>query len=387
MLWIHGSTASSRSRFFPRVFLRRVTPRNNFDREARTISSLNHPNISTLHDVGHQNGVDYLVMEYLAGETLASRLNKDSSSSDQVVKYGIEICEGLEVAHRTGVVHRDLKPGNIMLTQTGVKLLDFGLAKSLPANASASASLTVTQSSAAANSPLTEKGMVVGTFQYMSPEQVRGKEVDGRSDIFSLGAVLYEMVTGKRAFEGKSHLSVAAAILEDEPVPIVSVKPLVSAVLDHAIVCCVAKSPEDRWQTARDLALELKWAAESGAQTGIFTPAVPRKAGRQWLAWSVAALLGATVVLTTFLFRGKRLSMITPCASRSDCLLELAPSLSRPMVANWPFWRPVQTGATLFGFVLLIRWNRTRCPARKISLSRSSGRRIAGSLHFNREAS
>src|ERR1700733_2721509 len=132
--------------------------------------------------------------------------------------------------------------------------------------------------------------MVIGTFQYMSPEQVQGKEVDGRSDIFSLGAVLYEMVTGKRAFEGKSQLSVAAAILEDEPPSIDSVKPLTSAVLDHAIVCCLAKSPEDRWQTARDLALELKWAAESGTQTGIVTPAVQRKAGRQWLAWSTALL-------------------------------------------------------------------------------------------------
>jgi eukaryotic-like serine/threonine-protein kinase len=287
--------------------------RERFDREARTISSLNHPNICTLHDVGHHNGVHYLVMEYLAGETLASRLNKGAIASDQVLKYGIEICAGLEMAHRTAVVHRDLKPGNIMLTQTGVKLMDFGLAKSLmPAHASAAASLTVTGSSPAANSPLTEKGMVIGTFQYMSPEQVQGKEVDGRSDIFSLGAVLYEMVTGKRAFEGKSQLSVAAAILEDEPAPIISVKPMTSAVLDHAIVCCLAKSPEDRWQTARDVALELKWAAESEAQTGILTPGDQRKAGRPWLAWGVAALLGVTVVLTTFLFRGKRPSVTTP---------------------------------------------------------------------------
>ena len=283
-----------------------------FDREARTISSLNHPNICTLHDVGHQNGVDYLVMEYLEGETLASRLDKGALAPDQVLKYGIEICEGLEMAHRTGVVHRDLKPGNIMLTQTGVKLMDFGLAKSLPASASATASLTVTLSSPAANSPLTEKGMVVGTFQYMSPEQVQGKDVDGRSDIFSLGAVLYEMVTGKRAFEGKSQLSVATAILENEPPPIRSVKPMTPVALDHAIVCCLAKNPEDRWQTARDLALELKWTAESGAHTGTLTAAGPRKTRRQWLAWSVAALLGVTVVLTTFLFRGKRPPVTTP---------------------------------------------------------------------------
>jgi eukaryotic-like serine/threonine-protein kinase len=283
-----------------------------FDREARTISSLNHPNICTLYDVGHQNGVDYLVMEYLEGETLASRLDKGALAPDQVRQYGIEICEGLEMAHRTGVVHRDLKPGNIMLTKTGVKLMDFGLAKSSPASASATPSLTLTLSSPAASSPLTEKGMVVGTFQYMSPEQVQGKEVDGRSDIFSLGAVLYEMVTGKRAFERKSHLSVAAAIVEDEPAPIASVKPMTSAVLDHAIVCCLAKNPEDRWQTARDLALELKWTAGSGARTGTFTPADQRKTGRPWVAWSVAALLGVTVVLTTFLSRGKRPPVTTP---------------------------------------------------------------------------
>jgi len=282
-----------------------------FDREARTISSLNHPNICTLHDVGHQDGVDYLVMEYLEGETLASRLDKGAIASDQVFKYGIEICEGLEMAHRTGIVHRDLKPGNVMLTQGGVKLMDFGLAKSLPSRASTSSSLTVSLSSPAANSPLTEKGMIVGTFQYMSPEQVQGKEVDGRSDIFSLGAVLYEMVTGKRAFEGKSQLSVAAAILENEPPPIRSLKPMTSPVLDHAIVCCLAKNPENRWQTARDLALELKWTAESGAHTGL-TAAGSRKTRRQALAWSMAALLAVIVVLTVFLFRGQRPQVSIP---------------------------------------------------------------------------
>ena len=286
--------------------------RERFDREARTISSLNHPNICTLHDVGHQDGVDYLVMEYLEGETLASRLDKGALAPDQVLKYGIEICEGLEMAHRSGIVHRDLKPGNIMLTKSGVKLMDFGLAKSLPSTVSASSSLTVNLSSPAANSPLTEKGMIVGTFQYMSPEQVQGKEVDGRSDIFSLGAVLYEMVTGKRAFEGKSQLSVAASILENEPPPIRSVKPMTSPVLDHAIVCCLAKNPENRWQTARDLALELKWTTESSAQAGTLIAAGPRKTRRQWLAWSLAALLAIIVVLTTFLFRGQRPQVTTP---------------------------------------------------------------------------
>ena len=286
--------------------------RERFDREAHMVSCFNHPNICTLHDVGHQNGIDYLVMEYLEGETLASRLSKGALAPDQVVKYGIEICEGLEMAHRTGVVHRDLKPGNIMLTKNGLKLMDFGLAKSTAASASAKAEMNVTLSSPIAHSPLTEKGTVIGTFQYMSPEQLQGKEVDGRSDIFSLGAVLYEMVTGKRAFDGKSQLSVAAAILEDEPAPIGSVKPMTSAALDHAIVCCLAKSPEDRWQTARDLALELKWVAEAGAQTGTIPPPGQRMAGRQWLAWSVAALLGVIVVLTPFYFRGKKPPVAPP---------------------------------------------------------------------------
>ena len=270
-----------------------------FDREARTISSLNHPNICTLHDVGHQDGVDYLVMECLEGETLASRLDKGALAPDQVLKYGIEICEGLEIAHRTGVVHRDLKPGNIMLTRSGVKLMDFGLAKSLPTSASAAESLTLTLSSPAANSPLTEKGMIVGTFQYMSPEQVQGKEVDGRSDIFSLGAVLYEMVTGKRAFEGKSQLSVAASILENEPPPIRSVKPMTSPVLDHAIVCCLAKDPEDRWQTARDLLLELKWIQDSGSQAGVQAPVLSHRKIRERILVAIAAILALTAVALT----------------------------------------------------------------------------------------
>ena len=270
-----------------------------FDREARSISSLNHPNICTLHDVGSEAGVDFLVMEFLEGETLADRLRKGSLPPEQVTKYGIEICDGLERAHRSGVVHRDLKPGNIMLTKTGVKLMDFGLAKSLPVKASPSSGLDTTLSNPAGNSPITEKGMVVGTFQYMSPEQVQGKEeVDGRSDIFSLGAVLYEMVTGQRAFEGKSQLSVAAAILEKEPPPVSFVKPMTPPALDHAIRCCLAKDPEDRWQTARDLAIELKWIGEPGSQA--VAPALaglrlPNKTSTR-VAWSAALVLALTAI-------------------------------------------------------------------------------------------
>src|SRR5215468_6310175 len=161
-----------------------------FEREEKTISSLNHPNICVLHDIGSQDGVDYLVMECVEGETLAKR--KGPLSLEQVLKYGAQIADALDKAHRAGIVHRDLKPSNIMITPTGAKLLDFGLAK--PVVATSPATMTVTK----VESPVTQEGTIVGTFQYMSPEQVEGKELDGRSDIFSLGAVLYEMVTGKR---------------------------------------------------------------------------------------------------------------------------------------------------------------------------------------------
>src|SRR6202030_1164604 len=181
---------------------------------------------------------------------------------DQVLKFGMQTTDALDKAHRSGVVHRDLKPGNIMITATGAKLLDFGLAKPVTALTNvATLTAAVTQTS-----PVTEQGAIVGTFQYMSPEQVEGKELDGRSDIFSLGAVLYEMLTGQRAFQGKSQLSVASAILHKEPTPLTTLKPLTPPSLDHVIRRCLAKDPDERWQTARDLALELKWMAESVSQ-------------------------------------------------------------------------------------------------------------------------
>src|SRR3984893_5881323 len=166
-----------------------------FDRWARAISSLNHSSICTLYDVGHQGGVDYLVMEFLEGETLADRLRKGPLTAEQLLKYAIEICQGLEKAHKTGVIHRDLKPGNIMLTKAGAKLMDFGLAKAIPSQEIPVSGLSMTLSGPSAGQPLTAQGTVVGTFQYMSPEQVEGKEADARSDIFALGAVLYEMAT------------------------------------------------------------------------------------------------------------------------------------------------------------------------------------------------
>src|SRR6266446_6209943 len=268
-----------------------------FEREARTISGLNHPNICTLHDVGSHDGLDYLVMECVEGETLAARLQKAPLPLEHVMRYGAQIADALDKAHRAGIVHRDLKPGNVMLTASGAKLLDFGLAK---AAATQIGSLTLT--SAVPTNPVTQEGTIVGTFQYMSPEQVEGKELDGRSDIFSLGAVLYEMVTGQRAFEGKSQLSVASAILEKEPVPISSIKPMTTPALDHAIRRSLAKEVERRWQSAADLAGELQWIAEAGSQAGVPAPLVSHRKVRERLAWSVATLLAITLAPVAFLY-------------------------------------------------------------------------------------
>jgi len=250
-----------------------------------------------LYDIGHQDGLDYLVMECVEGETLSKRLERGPLPVDQVLKYGAQMADALDKAHRSGLVHRDVKPSNIMLTPTGAKLLDFGLAKPTVQLASGA-----TLTAALPPSPVTEQGTVVGTFQYMSPEQVEGKEVDSRSDIFALGAVIYEMLTGKRAFEGKSRLSVASAILEREPAPISTIKPLAPLALDHVIRKCIAKSEDDRWQSASDLASELKWIAESGSSAG--AAAVERQANRsrEKAAWVVAGLCLLALIAALFWF-------------------------------------------------------------------------------------
>ena len=275
-----------------------------FDREARAISSLNHPNICTLYDVGHQDGVDYLVMEFLEGETLADQLRKGALPAEQVLRYGEEICEGLERAHKTGVIHRDLKPGNIMLTKSGAKLMDFGLAKAVPATAPPSSSLTATLNRPDASQPLTAQGTVVGTFQYMAPEQVEGKEADARSDIFSLGAVLYEMATGKRAFAGKTTASVIAAVLAAQPQPISAVQPMSPPALDRVVKTCLAKDPDERFQNVHDVKLQLRWVAEGGSQAGVPVPVTARRKHRERIAWIVAAAaLLAALTLAVIHFR------------------------------------------------------------------------------------
>ena len=275
--------------------------RQRFDQEARTISSVNHPNICTLYDVGHQNGTDYLVMEYLEGDTLADRLRKGPLSIEQVLRYAIDICEGLDKAHRCGVIHRDLKPGNIMLTKAGAKLMDFGLAKASVANAAAASNLTVTTSTPPGSHPLTAQGTVVGTFQYMSPEQVEGKQADARSDIFALGAVLYEMTTGQRAFEGKTPASAMAAVLEREPAPITSLQPLTPPAFERLVKSCLAKDPDDRWQTAHDVKLQLRQIFEGGSQITSSAAVVvaPRKRTSK-PAWIVAAVLAVVAALAVF---------------------------------------------------------------------------------------
>jgi Tol biopolymer transport system component len=276
-------------KILPAQFSSDPVRKQRFEREAKTISNLNHPHICVLHDVGHQDGIDYLVMECVEGETLAKRLEKGPLHLEQVLKLGAEISDALDKAHRSGVVHRDLKPGNIMLTRTGAKLLDFGLAK--PAALVSGATFTA---AATPTTHVTQEGTVVGTFQYMSPEQIEGKELDGRSDIFSLGAVLFETLTGQRAFQGKSQLSVASAILEKEPTPISSIKPMTPPALDHAIRRCLAKEPERRWQSAADLAGELQWLAEPGSQAGVAAPGVPHRKLREWMGWALALL--ATII-------------------------------------------------------------------------------------------
>src|SRR6202166_2225563 len=253
----------------------RVNLRERFDREARTIASLNHPHICTLFDIGHQDGIDYLVMEYLEGETLAQRLAKGPLPLERVLQFAIEIADALDKAHHKGVTHRDLKPGNIMLTKTGTKLLDFGLAK-LRQRASPATPLSELPTEL---DTLTAQGAIVGTLQYMAPEQLEGKEVDARSDIFAFGAVLYEMATGKRAFEGKSQASLIAAILEREPPEMSSLQPMTPPALDRVVKKCLAKEPEKRWQAASDLEVELKWITEGGSQI-VLAPAAVMKGFR-----------------------------------------------------------------------------------------------------------
>jgi serine/threonine protein kinase/Tol biopolymer transport system component len=256
------------------------------EREARAVSKLSHPHICTLHDIGHQDGIDFLVMELVEGESLEQRLLKGPLPADQVIRYAAQIADALAKAHKRGFTHRDLKPANIMLAKSGAKLMDFGLAKQAgPAPlATALTEMTVDQAK------LTSEGSIVGTFQYMAPEQLEGKEADARTDIFALGEVIYEMATGKPAFSGKSRASLIAAILTIDPPSIAELQPLAPVTLDRVVKKCLAKDPDDRWQSASDLASELNWMLTSGSQAGLPAPAIIRQTPRQRAIWTGAAL-------------------------------------------------------------------------------------------------
>ena len=264
--------------------------RERFEREAKAISALDHPNICALYDVGEHEGTYFLVMPCLEGQTLADRLAKGALPPDQAIKHAIEIASALDAAHRHGIIHRDLKPGNIMLTKTGVKLLDFGLAKLKKASGPLTYSGLVGNTTQA---PGTGVGTLLGTMPYMAPEQVEGREVDARSDIFSLGTVIYEMVTGQRAFKGDSPASVIGAILKDEPVPMKTLQPLAPAALEHVVTTCLAKDPDERWQSASDIARELKWVAHADANATAPTTAPASTRGLWAVAVAAAALAAA----------------------------------------------------------------------------------------------
>jgi eukaryotic-like serine/threonine-protein kinase len=262
-----------------------------FEREARTISQLSHPNICALYDVGSQDGADYLVMECLEGESLADRLIRGPLTVEEVLRYGAQVADALDKAHQHGVIHRDLKPGNIMLTKTGAKVLDFGLAKQAQAKTPSSSALT-----AMTAKPLTVEGTIVGTFQYMAPEQIEGNEADARSDIFALGCVLYEMATGKRAFAGKTQASVIASILATEPPPLAQAAPMTPPALERLVRYCMAKDRDERIQSAHDVKLQLEWIGEAGSQAGVPAPVVARRRTSQKLAWVVAAVAVAAAI-------------------------------------------------------------------------------------------
>ena len=248
--------------------------RQRFEREAQAVAALSHPHICPVFDVGSQDGTDYLVMEYLEGDTLAQRLETGPLPPDQVLRYAEELADALDKAHRQGIVHRDLKPGNIMITKAGTKLLDFGLAKLRDAADSGASAATMPTRAAT----LTAHGAILGTFQYMAPEQLEGEEADLRTDIFAFGAVVYEMATGKKAFEGKTQASLIGSILKDQPAPISSVQTLVPAALDQIVQTCLAKDPDDRWQSAGDLARQLRHLTGATSQPSAVVPSVPAPA-------------------------------------------------------------------------------------------------------------
>jgi len=298
----------------PAEFAKDAQLRARFEREARAISSLNHPNICMLFDVGTQNDIEYLVMEYLDGEPLTERLARGPLPVGDVLRHGIEIADALDKAHRTGIIHRDLKPGNVILTKSGAKLLDFGLAKAMDAALIAS---TSTQSATLLlpDEPLTAEGTLVGTFCYMAPEQVEYGRSDARTDIFAFGCMLYEMVTGRRAFNAASRAGMIAQIIASDPPPIATLRPMTPSSLDRVVRTCLAKNPDDRFQTAHDVMLALQWIRDeqTNPSAPVLIAGAQRRTVRERVAWAFALVLaiGATAGIA-FWARGRIASLDRP---------------------------------------------------------------------------
>lgn len=268
-----------------------------FEREAKTISSLNHPNICTLYDVGHDEGLEYIVMEFLEGETLSDRIGRGAIPMPELLMIAGQIADALDKAHAQGLIHRDLKPANVMLTANGAKLLDFGLAKLQISDGTPQGVSDVTRTT-----PLTGVGTILGTIQYMSPEQLEGKEADARSDIFAFGTMLYEMATGRRAFEGQSQASMIAGILERQPQSVTHVNPDTPPAFERIVQKCLKKDPESRWQSARDLADELRWISQAGSQVGLSPHVAARRKVRFRLGWGLAVVLGVVALAFALLW-------------------------------------------------------------------------------------
>jgi eukaryotic-like serine/threonine-protein kinase len=324
--------------------------RQRFEREARAVAALSHPHICTLHDIGQQDGADFLVMEYLEGQTLAARLTRGKLPLDQALQYGIQIADALAAAHRAGIIHRDLKPGNVMITKAGAKLLDFGLAK--PRTQAIVSGQTVTSAQ-----PLTGKGTILGTLQYMAPEQLEGKEADPRSDIFAFGAVLYELATGQKAHTGPSHAGIVGDTRDGAAAPVSSVRPVLPAALDRAIQKCLASDPEHRWQHAADLRDELQWIAQQSSQEG-----VPVQVGRRWktialLSAALASSLLAVLVALAIVHFSER----PPSQSRVAFTVQRPLNTTFPLL-NMPVLSPDGTRLLFVapgqGGGKLILWNR-----------------------------
>ncbi len=288
------------------------------EREARAISNLSHPNICAIYDIGYQNGMDYLVMEYLDGETLAHRLNRGALTLKDALKYGIQLAEALQTAHTQGIVHRDLKPSNVMLTKSGAKLLDFGLAK----YKSGESDTTVSSQIETCERPLTEEGIILGTLQYMAPEQLEGKEADHRTDVFALGEILYEMITGHRTFRGSTKGEIITAILSSEPIVPSSVHTSIPTSLDHVVRMCLAKDPHERWQSTKDVAIELKWISETAGTQD--STAHLRKATALRLSWLFTLLIS---ILSFFLmYRYYKASQTAKIANGTHLSFSLPPN-------------------------------------------------------------